>query len=556
MVMNRLNILLISILAACVLLPFSNRAFLIDDEYHFTVAKQILEHPLRPYDFKADELGGEMNGWNRGETPWLINPPLMHYFLALGIKIFGENTTLIRIYFIIFPLISAICMYCLAAEFTAYPLFAALLMVFTPAFLVTSTGLMIDSVLLAFYLLTLVLFIKGEKNKNYLLLVFSGICMGLALLTKYTGISVVFMVALWMFYRWKNIGNRKFYAVYFAIPALMFLLWSISNIISYGQAHLLACFRDNLVSMGPAWMKILSMLVFFSGSLIFPAFIVFRIFNNGKTIPAFSFIALLACYFLFSSDFGGFTQKQSIMISLFIFFSLAYLLLVLKKYSKLKINKNTVLLLWLAITLIVIARSMSGTAARYYLVSIPPAVLLFINFYDENFGNKKYFRLFLSITCIITLVSGLAVTYSDYLQADVNRRIAADATSDIKTIRHNKAYFIGNSFTGMHYYMKKFGWQPLFTGTVLQNNDLVLLSEMISRPISMAFLPQIQKEQKNFKYIKSYVYTSRFPVRIMNKNDSAGLYSSFFGSLPFAFSSEPIEIFHLYSYKTTILNLF
>ena len=87
--MIKIHIVLISILVIGLLLPFSNRAFFIDDVYHFKIAKEIIKNPLRPYDFEGDEISGKMKGWGKGELPWLVNPPLMHYLLAVAIKIFG-----------------------------------------------------------------------------------------------------------------------------------------------------------------------------------------------------------------------------------------------------------------------------------------------------------------------------------------------------------------------------------------------------------------------------------------------------------------------------------
>ena len=252
------EIVFVVIIITGLLLPFSNRAFFIDDLYHFTVAEHILKAPLRPYDFTGEEITGKMKGWEKGQIPWLLNPPLMHYFLALSIKIFGDNLTLIRISFIIFPIISAISVYFLAKEFTDYALLTTLLTIFTPAFMVTSMGLLIDSVLLTFYLLTITLFIIGHNKNNITLLILSAFCMGLTMLIKYTGISVIFIIIFWIIYKSREIKNWKLYLIYFLIPILLFLMWSIWNLVTYGGIHIIECLKHELINSDVLWVKFIN----------------------------------------------------------------------------------------------------------------------------------------------------------------------------------------------------------------------------------------------------------------------------------------------------------
>src|SRR5579863_8613523 len=63
-------------------LPFVHRAYFVDDYYFVTMAKGILQNPLRPYDFKSDDAGIGNDAWERGQSARMVNPPLFHYFLA------------------------------------------------------------------------------------------------------------------------------------------------------------------------------------------------------------------------------------------------------------------------------------------------------------------------------------------------------------------------------------------------------------------------------------------------------------------------------------------
>jgi len=75
----------VALLALVVLatgLPFVRRAYFVDDYYFVTMAKGILQHPWRPYDFKSDDAGIGNVAWERGQRPRMVNPPVFHYFLA------------------------------------------------------------------------------------------------------------------------------------------------------------------------------------------------------------------------------------------------------------------------------------------------------------------------------------------------------------------------------------------------------------------------------------------------------------------------------------------
>jgi hypothetical protein len=56
--------------------PFVGRAFFVDDNYQMLMARGTMEHPLRPYDFKADDNGLANSGWDPGQPPRMVNPPL------------------------------------------------------------------------------------------------------------------------------------------------------------------------------------------------------------------------------------------------------------------------------------------------------------------------------------------------------------------------------------------------------------------------------------------------------------------------------------------------
>src|ERR1043165_5956950 len=98
-------------------LPFVRRAYFVDDFYFVTMAKGILEHPARPYDFLSDDAGIANVAWERGKQPRMVNPPLFHYFLAAVIAVWGDATWKLRSASLLFPLISLYAAYFLGKRF-------------------------------------------------------------------------------------------------------------------------------------------------------------------------------------------------------------------------------------------------------------------------------------------------------------------------------------------------------------------------------------------------------------------------------------------------------
>src|SRR5882672_8543023 len=149
------------ILSAVVLgtsLPFVHRAYFVDDYYFVTMAKGILASPWRPYDFKSDDAGIGKVGWERGQRPRMVNPPLFHYFLAGVIAAWGDAPWKLRTASLLFSFTSLFSMYFLGKRFVTYPLKSAVLMAVCPAYWLTSYSLLIDSSLLAFLLVSLLTF--------------------------------------------------------------------------------------------------------------------------------------------------------------------------------------------------------------------------------------------------------------------------------------------------------------------------------------------------------------------------------------------------------------
>src|SRR5262245_38585110 len=105
---DRRAVLILSAVALLIALPFINRPYFVDDYYFVKMAKGILEHPTRPYDFRADDAGKDNIAWEAGQRPRMVNPPLFHYYLAGVMKVFGDSEVVLRLSLLPFSILALI----------------------------------------------------------------------------------------------------------------------------------------------------------------------------------------------------------------------------------------------------------------------------------------------------------------------------------------------------------------------------------------------------------------------------------------------------------------
>lgn len=67
-----------------------------DEQYHALVAKNLLNHPLKPVLFEDPRPGVDFRSWTSNQV-WLHKQPLFLWQIALSLKIFGINELAVRI---------------------------------------------------------------------------------------------------------------------------------------------------------------------------------------------------------------------------------------------------------------------------------------------------------------------------------------------------------------------------------------------------------------------------------------------------------------------------
>src|SRR5262245_55526254 len=150
---TRRPLLLLLALVLLIRLPFLNQAIQGDDHIYITEAQHALIDPLHPNNLKYVFLGDEVD--LRGHP----HPPANAWVLAALLTFFGDVREIpFHAAYIVFSLIAVWAVWTLAVRVGGRPLWATLLFVAVPAFVVNGASLEADLPFLAFWLLSITLF--------------------------------------------------------------------------------------------------------------------------------------------------------------------------------------------------------------------------------------------------------------------------------------------------------------------------------------------------------------------------------------------------------------
>ncbi len=190
---GRRGLWLVLALTLLLRLPFLNQAVQGDDDIYITEAAHAQIEPLHPanvkYVFKGDVVD------LRGHS----HPPLNAWPLALLVAIFGGvNEIAFHAAYMVFSLIAAWAMWLLARRFSPHPLWATLLFLAVPAFVVNSNSFEADVPFLAFWMASIALFISRRAG-------WAAVAMALASLEAY---QAVFLTPVLAAYWWLCVREK------------------------------------------------------------------------------------------------------------------------------------------------------------------------------------------------------------------------------------------------------------------------------------------------------------------------------------------------------------
>lgn len=225
-------------LALVVTLANAAKPVVIDDTAYITYARHISANPLDPYGFEFF--------WYAVPEPAfdVLCPPVVPYWLAIGIAIIGEHPALLKLW--LFPFVWAFAWavrdllrrFARGTESRLLPL-----VVLSPAVLPT-VNLMLDVPALALGLSAVAVFERAAGRESWRLAIAAGLLAGLAMQTKYTALLIPPILA------WYGLTHRRvrLVALSIGIATTLFVGWELLLVQKYGRSH----FAFHALSQKPA----------------------------------------------------------------------------------------------------------------------------------------------------------------------------------------------------------------------------------------------------------------------------------------------------------------
>ena len=261
----RAQVIIAAALTLASLVPFLGKAVHIDDPLFLWAARQIQTDPLHPYAFDVNWYGNPMP---MAETT--KNPPLASYYIAAVAGLFGERELVLHTAFLVPAIAVVVATLLFARRSCEAPLVAALFIVASPLFLISSSTLMCDTLMLAFWMAGLLVGIAGLERERLAPLALSAGFGTAAVFTKYFGLCLMPLLILHAWTRKRRLGA---WVLPLLLPVGAVLAYEVATRSGAGVGQLFSTFdyvaqyRTNS-SGGPLWARALSTLAFVGGGMI------------------------------------------------------------------------------------------------------------------------------------------------------------------------------------------------------------------------------------------------------------------------------------------------
>lgn len=525
-------LLLIFATFAC-LLPFSGKAFHIDDPLYVWTAQHIVQHPLDPYGFRAVwwTTGMPMSGITE-------NPPLASYYAAVAGVLFGWSERSQHIAFIFPALAVVLGTYYLARRFTQFPLVAAAAVLFAPGFLVSSTTVMCDVLMLAFWMLAVIFWVEGTEKDKHLYLALAGVLVAASALSKYFGVSLIPLLLAYSLLKKRRVDATL---GYLAIPIGLLALYQHWTRVLYGQGHLSFAFQYGSLHSRAHGLPLLANVVTglaFAGGCALPALVFAPLLWTRKWILVWVALCALAWLLVFRNQELFATPLAtaqwrliSVEVALFAGGGISIVGLACVPLRRMQ-GDNVFLPLWVAGTLVFASFVNWAVNARVILPMIP-AVAILIAQQMEGRGGLSI-RGFRAEVCGALLASAIVAVWAgcgDQSLADAGRTAANEIHQRLSG-SPGPIYFEGH--WGFQYYMEKLGAKAAdLHNSPFHAGDILVIPENTANSFGPPPGFGLQGTIMNFN-VDASLATMCQPL-------GAGFYASVWGPLPYGFGAVPRE---------------
>ena len=520
---------IVAIIPIICLAPFVAKAFHIDDTLFLWSAKHILTNPADFYGFKANWYGQEM-------PMFLINknPPLISYYIAFVAFLFGWNEVILHLAFLIPAVGLSLGTYYLARSLCPWPHLAALIAVLTPVFLVSSTNIMSDTIMVAFYVWAIALWLRGLKEDNSSYLLVATFCMVLSALTKYFGLTLLPLLLVYSLMEKRKLGS---WIVYLIIPVLLLVGYQWLTYKLYGKALLSDAasyaIQGDLTERSQFLTKTIVGLAFTGGCLAAVGFYAPLLWSRRFWAAGGVLTTLLLAALLGTKTIGdlGLHDADSIrwglilQLALFVSAGIHILVLAGNDMWHNRDASSLLLFLWIIGTFLFASFVNWTTNGRTILPMVPAAGILVMRRYGQRDNRSRTYISWPTVWPLIPAAAvALAVTWADYSLANCQR----SAAHIIRAESHEYPFTIWfQGHWGFQYYMERIGAKSLdFNNSMLKQGDIIIT------PSNNTNLELLRPESVHLVG-KRQLMPCRW-LGTMQKTLGAGFYSDIWGPLPFA----------------------
>lgn len=532
-------LILTAVTLAC-LLPFIGKAFHIDDPLFIWCARHIQSDPFNFYGFNLN-----WNGQEASMAAVTQNPPLAAYYMALVGSLLGWSEIALHTGFLLPALAVVIGTYCLGRNFCSQPLGAALATVAAPVFLLSSTSVMCDTMMMAFWVWSVFFWMEGFKTGNPAKLCVAALLIAACSLTKFFGLSLIPLLLTYSLLERRRIGR---WLAYLCLPvlALAFYQWLTHRL--YGQGLLLnaVAYATQLRVGGELPSKLLAGLAFAGGGMVILLTAAPLLWDRKKLAAGIVMAVMVGLLVLTMKKVGVFPVVDAgnvkwlfvIQISLLVTAGTSLVFLVAMDWLRQKTPASALLGLWVAGTFFFACAVNWTVSGRNILPMLPAVSLLLIRRLEarELLRGWSGTRLLLGPLGVSLLIA-LLVARADYGLADSARTAASFMTQKLE-VTPNAIWFEGH--WGFQYYMEKLGAKAL-------DRDHLHLSpnEVIVVPMRNSYLFPLPGDQVA-PWSEHEFKASKW---LTTMSAGAGYYSDGWGPLPFVFCSVPAEEYLVFRVK-------
>jgi 4-amino-4-deoxy-L-arabinose transferase-like glycosyltransferase len=529
------RILLAAATLAC-LLPFIDKALHLDDPLFIWAGRQMQTRWWDPYGFDVNWYG-----WSMPMFEVTKNPPLASAYIALVISIVGESVVWLHVAFLAPAIAAVLGTYALAQRACAFPFQAALALLAMPVFFISSTTLMCDILMLAFWIWAIVFWIRGLEAQRASLLALAGLLAGLSALTKYFGIALVPLLFAYALVR--NRGRDWRWLPWLLIPIALAGIFEWGTRAFYGHGLLSEAFgytQENRIALLSAFgIKALAAISFTGGCCAIVLICGPLLARSRKWIWGIVgavILALLLWRFpLVNNPSRQFALGFAAQWSIWLLAGATVLALPIIEMKRRGTAESWLLLLWMFGTLgfCLFNWTING---RSILPMAPAVVILLLRRIEDQGGLRRSFYWCAGVGMALSLV----VAFADYRLAESAQAAVEDIAQRVETLPKGAIWFQGH--WGFQYYAQANGWRPFESErSQPQSGDLIVL------PVNNTNLQQIPPERVE------RLFTAELPVApwvtTMNRALDAGFYSDQRGPLPFAFGVVPAERYYILRFK-------